>query len=291
METPIHNVPRFTLTTGEEALGVINTFEVHDPITQKVVHLAPAATEEHAIRAVQDAETAFATWKDSTPWERRQIFLKAAEIIRCRQDELVQAMMEETGAKREWAEMNVQNGVQFVLEGAAMTTQVKGEVLQSNEKGMLSMVFKEPCGVVLGIAPWNAPILLGIRAFITPLVCGNTVVLKGSECSPYTQYLLVDFFLKAGLPSGVLNYICCPRSAAGKVTEAMLSHPAVQRVNFTGSTAIGRLIAAMCAKYLKPAILELGGKAPMIVLQDADVEEAARAAAFGAMMHQGQICM
>ena len=136
------------------------------------------------------------------------------------------------------------------------------------------MVFKEPCGVVLGVAPWNAPIvslltktqgcqslraiqILGIRAFITPLICGNTVILKASEASVYTQYLLVDIFRQAGLPPGVLNFICCPRENAAGVTEAMIKHVAVARVNFTGSTAVGRIIAAMCAKYLKPVVLEV----------------------------------
>lgn len=144
---------------------------------------------------------------------------------------------------------------------------------------------------------------------MTPLVCGNTVVLKASESSPYTQYLLVDTFRKAGLPPGVLNFICCPRENAASVTEAMVGHNAVARVNFTGSTAVGRIIGAMCAKYLKPVVLEvsniriantcsetdlhmkLGGKAPMIILKDANLEEACKAAAFGAMQHQGQICM
>lgn len=153
------------------------------------------------------------------------------------------------------------------------------------------MVFKEPCGVVLGIAPWNAPIILGIRAFITPLVCGNTCVLKASESSAYTQYLIVDCFRQAGLPAGVLNFICCPRESAGAVTEAMIAHNAVARVNFTGSTAVGRIISSMCSKYLKPVVLELGGKAPMVILKSADLPEAVKAAAFGAMQHQGQICM
>jgi benzaldehyde dehydrogenase (NAD) len=96
---------------------------------------------------------------------------------------------------------------------------------------------------------------------------------------------------QAGLPSGVLNFICCPRSSAANITEAIIRHKAVQRVNFTGSTAVGRIIANMCAEVLKPVVLELGGKAPMIVLQDANLEEACKAAAFGAMQHQGQICM
>lgn len=136
-----------------------DVFEVFDPITQETVHVAPSATEQHAIQAVEDADLAFETWRDSTPIERRQIFLKAAEILQNRKDELIQAMVCETGAKPSWAAFNIKTGIQFVLEGAGMVTQVKGELLQSNDHGRLAMVFKEPCGVVLGIAPWNAPIV------------------------------------------------------------------------------------------------------------------------------------
>ncbi|KAJ5151193.1 uncharacterized protein N7482_010445 [Penicillium canariense] len=263
------------------------TFPVLNPITGATLHAAPAATKEEAIQAVESAGRAFETWRDTTPIQRREILNKAVHILQERKDELVGAMVKETGAKPSWAEFNIKTGIQFVMEGAGMVTQVKGELLPST----MAMVFKEPCGVVLGIAPWNAPIILGIRAFITPLVCGNTCVLKASESSPYTQYLVVDCFRQAGLPAGVLNFICCPRDSAGSITEVMIGHPAVARVNFTGSTAVGRIIGSLSAKYLKPVVLELGGKAPMIVLKDANVEEAVKAAAFGAMQHQGQICM
>ncbi|KAH8889271.1 salicylaldehyde dehydrogenase [Thozetella sp. PMI_491] len=281
----------FGIVIDGQDITTPETFSVLDPVTRNIVHWAPSATESDAIRAVETADAAFETWREATPLERRNIMLKAVEILQGRKDELVKAMVAETGAKPSWAAFNIKTGIEFVQEAAGMATQIKGELLQSNDRGTLAMVFREPCGVILGIAPWNAPIILGIRAFITPLVCGNTVVLKASESSPYTQYLLVDSFRKAGLPPGVLNFVCCPRNLAPVVTESMIAHPAVQRVNFTGSTAVGRIIAHMSAKYLKPAMLELGGKAPMIVLKDANVEEAVRAAAFGAMQHQGQICM
>jgi len=282
---------RFGLVIDNQDVGTRDVFEVSDPISRSLVHFAPAAVEEQALRAVESAEAAFETWRDSTPLERRNVLAKAADILASRKDEIAQAMVAETGAKPGWAAFNIDTAIQFVTEGAGMATHVRGEVVQSNEKGSLALVFREPCGVVLGIAPWNAPIILGIRAFITPLVCGNTVVLKASESSPYTQYLLVDSFRRAGLPNGVLNFICCPRSSAASTTEAMVKHPAVQRVNFTGSTAVGRVVASMCAKYLKPVLLELGGKAPMVVLKDANLQEACRAATFGALLHQGQICM
>lgn len=281
----------FALIIDGKDVPTTETFDVYESTTGNVIHSAPAASADQAVAAVESAERAFDTWRDSTPIERRTVLNRAAEILQKRKDELVDAMVRETGAKPSWCGFNVKVGTEFIMEGAGMVTQIKGDILPSNDKGMLAFVFKDPVGVVLGIAPWNAPIILSIRAFITPIVCGNTVVLKASESSPYTQYLVADCFREAGLPPGVLNFICCPRTSAAAVTETMVAHDAVTRINFTGSTAVGRIISNMCAKYLKPVVLELGGKAPMVVLDDANLEEACKAAAFGAMMHQGQICM
>jgi acyl-CoA reductase-like NAD-dependent aldehyde dehydrogenase len=164
----------FGLVIDGADINTTEEFQVFDPITKHIVHPAPAATEKQAIQAVESAEAAFDTWRDSTPLARRTILNKAVEILESRKDELVNAMVSETGAKPSWAAFNIKTGIQFVMEGAGMATQVKGELLQSNDKGSLplahvmkhtdfsgalAMVFKEPCGVVLGIAPWNAPIV------------------------------------------------------------------------------------------------------------------------------------
>jgi benzaldehyde dehydrogenase (NAD) len=143
----------------------------------------------------------------------------------------------------------------------------------------------------LGIAPWNAPVILGVRAIATPLACGNTVILKGSENCPKTHQLIVEAFQEAGFPPGVVNYITNAPADAASVVEAIVAHPAVRRVNFTGSTKVGKLLALTCAKYLKPVILELGGKAPMVILDDADIDDAVNAATFGSFANSGQICM
>jgi len=190
-----------------------------------------------------------------------------------------------------WAGFNVFLAAGMIREAAALTTQITGEVIPSDVPGSLAMGIRQPAGVVLGIAPWNAPIILGVRAIATPLACGNTVVFKGSENCPRTHHLIVEAFQDAGFPPGVLNYITNAPADAGAVVEAMVAHPAVRRVNFTGSTRVGRLIAMTCAKYLKPAVLELGGKAPMIVLDDADLDDAVNAAAFACFANSGQICM
>jgi benzaldehyde dehydrogenase (NAD) len=153
------------------------------------------------------------------------------------------------------------------------------------------MGIRQPAGVILGIAPWNAPVILGVRAIATPLACGNTVILKGSENCPKTHQLIVEAFQEAGFPPGVVNYITNAPADAASVVEAVVAHPAVRRVNFTGSTKVGKLLALTCAKYLKSVILELGGKAPMVILDDADIDDAVNAATFGSFANSGQICM
>ena len=167
----------------------------------------------------------------------------------------------------------------------------RSEIIPSDVPGNLAMAVRQPAGVVLGIAPWNAPIILAVRAIATPLACGNTVILKGSEICPATHGLIIEALQEAGLPKGVVNFVTNAPADAAAVVEAMVSHPAVRRVNFTGSTHVGKLIAAACAKYLKPVVLELGGKAPLVVLDDADVDAAVDAAVFGAFANSGQICM
>jgi acyl-CoA reductase-like NAD-dependent aldehyde dehydrogenase len=144
---------------------------------------------------------------------------------------------------------------------------------------------------VLGIAPWNAPVILGVRAVAWPLACGNTVVLKASEVCPATHHLIGEALREGGVPAGVINVVTNDISDAHEVVAALIAHPAVKRINFTGSTRVGRIVAKLAAEQLKPVLLELGGKAPLLVLDDADLDEAVNAVAFGAYMHQGQICM
>ncbi len=199
--------------------------------------------------------------------------------------------MDEVGATAGWAMFNVMLAASMTREAAALTTRIGGEVIPSDKPGCLAMSVREPVGVVLGIAPWNAPVILGVRAIATPLACGNSVILKASELCPRTHELIIESFAAAGFPEGVVNLVTNDPKDAGEVVGALIDHPAVRRVNFTGSTAVGRVVARRCAENLKPCLLELGGKAPLIVLEDANLDEAVKAAAFGAFMNQGQICM
>lgn len=267
------------------------TFERRNPLDGSVATRAPAASVADAVAAVDAAAEAFKTWNRTGPGERRALLQKAAEALEAKSPQFAEAVSAETGGTAMWAGFNVMLAAGMLREAASLTTQVSGEVIPSDVPGSLAMGMRQPAGVVLGIAPWNAPVILGVRAIATPLACGNTVVLKGSENCPRTHQLIIEAMQDAGFPPGVVNYITNAPADAATVVEAMVAHPAVRRVNFTGSTRVGKLIAATCAKYLKPVVLELGGKAPLLVLDDADLEEAVNAAAFGSFANSGQICM
>lgn len=267
------------------------TFERRNPLDGTVATRAPACSPADAVMAVEAAAEAFKTWSETGPSERRALLLKAADKLEAKLPQFVEAVAAETGATGMWAGFNVMLAAGMIREAASLTTMIAGEVIPSDVPGSLSMGVRQPAGVVLGIAPWNAPIILGVRAIATPLACGNTVILKGSENCPRTHQLIAEAFVEAGLPAGVVNYITNAPHQAGEVVEAIVAHPAVRRVNFTGSTRVGRLIAQTCARYLKPAVLELGGKAPLVILDDADIDDAVNAAAFGCFANSGQICM
>lgn len=280
-----------SLSIGGAPMTTGATFTRHNPVTGQAATTAVAATPSDACAAVDAAAAAFPAWSALGPNARRALLAKAADAIDAKADDFVDAMMNEIGATEGWARFNLMLASSTVREAAALTTQISGQIIPSDKPGCIAMALREPAGVVLGIAPWNAPIILGVRAIAVPLACGNTVVLKASEQCPRTQALIIEAFIEAGFGGGIVNLVTNAPEDAGAVVGAMIDHPAVRRINFTGSTAVGRIIAKRAAEHFKPVLLELGGKAPLIVLDDADLDEAVKAAAFGAFMNQGQICM
>jgi acyl-CoA reductase-like NAD-dependent aldehyde dehydrogenase len=267
------------------------TFDRRNPVTGEVATTAPAASVADANAACDAAAAAFPIWSAMGPNARRALLNKAADALEAKKPQFIEAMMGEIGATQGWAGFNLMLAAGIVREAAAMTTQIGGEVIPSDKPGCIAMALREPVGVMLGIAPWNAPIILGVRAIAMPLACGNTVVLKASEQCPRTHGLIVEAFEEAGLPKGAVTLVSNAPKDAAEIVGALVDHPAVRRINFTGSTAVGKIIAKRAAEHLKPVLLELGGKAPLIVLDDADLDEAVKAAAFGAFMNSGQICM
>ncbi|MBT0668167.1 aldehyde dehydrogenase [Novosphingobium profundi] len=262
-----------------------------NPLTGEVASRAKAmkAADIPAIAAA--AAAGQGEWGAMGPNARRAVLTKAAEALEARKDDFVAAMMHEIGATAGWAMFNLTLAAGMIREAAALTTQISGEIIPSDKPGCLAMAVREPVGVILGIAPWNAPIILGVRAIAVPLACGNAVILKASETCPRVHALIIEAFAEAGFPQGVVSVVTNAPEDAGEVVGALIDAPEVKSINFTGSTHVGRIIATRAAQHLKPCLLELGGKAPLLVLEDADLDEAVKAAAFGAFMNQGQICM
>jgi len=267
------------------------TFERRDPVTDAVTTTAAAASPEDASAAANAAAAAFPAWSSTPPEARSVILLKAANILERRLPDFTRVMAEEIGASEIWARFNCQLATEILRQASDLTDCVTDQEVRSRHDGVTGFAVRQPAGVVLGIAPWNAPVVLGVRAVAVPLACGNTVVLKASELCPGTHNLIVEAFYEAGLPDGALNLVTNAPEKAPEIVEALIAHEAVRRVNFTGSTRVGRSVAALCARHLKPCLLELSGKAPLLVLDDADIVEAVKAAAFGAFFNQGQICI
>ena len=280
------------LINGKE-ITTSTLFQVTSPLTNKPIWKSSSAGKKEVLDAVSAAEAAFPAWATTKPTLRRDVLLKAASIMSARSDELIEYQEIETGAAHDFtAGFMVPFGVEMLKDVAGrIVTCMPGSIPATAEEGKNALVLKEPYGVVLGIAPWNAPYVLGIRAVVSAIAGGNTCILKGSELSPRCWWAIGNILTEAGLPDGVLNVLVHRTEDAPEVTKTLIEHPAVRKVSFTGSTATGKIIAELAGKALKPVLLELGGKAPAIVLKDAYLVKAAKCVATGGLLHSGQICM
>ena len=266
-------------------------FQRRSPVDGLPVTRAAAAGTRDVIDAANAAAAAFPAWQKTPNDEKRAILARARDLMIERADELVEIGVQELGSTAEWTRFNIDIAAKVFDEAMEMPDKIDAWTKTSEKDGITSTLIRQSVGVVLAIAPWNAAVTLAIRAIIWPLACGNTVVFKASELCPKLHSRIVDILCDAGLPAGAVCSVLHAPEAAESVVETLISHPAVRRINFTGSTRIGRRIAEISAKYLKPCLLELSDKAALIVLADADIKAAATAAAFGAYFNQGQICM
>ncbi len=284
----------YQMYIGGEWVDAANkeTFEDHNPFNGEVFANVPRGKREDATRAIEAAAAAFPEWAESPPSLRRNLFLKAADIFEKRQDELVRVVAEETGSTIGIAMFQMHFVPGLFREAAAQAYSVTGEVIPADYPGAFFMALRQPAGVIAAFGPFNVPYILSSRAFALPLAYANTAVLKPSEEAPVSGgIMLAEIFDEAGFPPGVLNVITHTKEDAPEVGDEMIAHPAVRRISFTGSTEVGRIVAEKAGRHLKRAVMELGGKDPLIVLRDADVDFAADAASWGAFLHQGQICM
>ena len=268
------------------------TFTDMNPFTEEEFARVAAGKQADAQRAIEAAQSAFPAWAATSPSFRRQILLKAADVLENKREQLVQWLINETGSTFGMAMFQSFYAPTILREAASSVSARKGEVLASDIPGAFYMVQRQPVGVVGGISPWNAPLILSMRAICMPIALGNTVVLKPAPDSPVSGGVaMAQIFEEAGLPAGVLNVVTHDLAATAAIGDELVSNPRVKRLSFTGSTAVGRSLAEKCGKHLKRIALELGGHNPLLVLKDADIDQAVNIAAFGAFLHQGQICM
>src|SRR3954464_7520507 len=219
------------------------TFERTHPFTGEAVTVAAAAGRDDAGAACDAAAAAFEAWSATPPGERRVLLTKAADLLMERAPQIAGIMTEEVGGTFGWGMFNCDLASRMLREAAAQTYAVTGEVIPSDVPGALSMGVRQPAGVVVGMAPWNAPVILSTRAVATPLAYGNTVVLKASEQCPRTHAAVARPIADTGLPTGAVNLVIHAAQDAPEVVEELIAHPATRRINFTGSTRVGRIIA------------------------------------------------
>ena len=239
------------------------TFDSYNPYTGEVFATVAAGEVEDLQRAIAAADAAFPAWSSTTPAERAELFLRAASVLEEMRDEFVRTFVEEQGAAKFTCHFQVNFAGMLMREAAAQAHDPIGEILPTDTPGAFFMTKRQPVGIVAGIAPWNGPLLLGLRAVTLPMVYGNTAILKPSSETPVVGgALIAKLFERAGFPKGVVNVVWNEPGKSTEFGEALMAHPRVRRINFTGSSEVGRELGILAGKYLKRVALELGGKDP-----------------------------
>lgn len=259
-----------------------------NPATGEVYARVHQASKEDLLKAIDNAHETFQEWKKSPPALREKILINAADYLEAHTGEFARVLIEEGGAPFGKSMFEVSFVVTILRSAAGECRRVFGDTMPSDMPGMISMSIRQPLGVVAAIAPFNFPLILAIKKVAFAVAAGNTCVLKPSPHTPVICLKIAEMFQAAGLPDGVLNVVPSDGPMSGDV---LTTHPKVKMVTFTGSTPVGRILATKAIPSFKKITLELGGKNPLIVLADADLDYAVDSAAFGLFIHQGQICM
>lgn len=264
-----------------------NVVDDINPADGKAFAKVHHASDEDVDAAVAGARAAAREWRKTGPTTRERLLIKAAEIVDRRRDEIVQLLIQESGCVFGTGWYQVEYSIDSLHSAAGECRRLAGETIPSDIPGLLSITRKMPMGVVVGVAPFNVPFVLSSNKIDKAIAAGNTFILKPSEETPISGLLLAEIYEEAGLPPGVLSVLPGDGSVGAKLVE----HPDVDMILFTGSSATGKAIAQAASKSLKKVHLEMGGKSPLIVLKDAELDYAVNTAAFGVFNHQGQVCM
>ena len=263
-------------------------FENRNPLDDAVLTEAAAGSVDDINAAVETAHRAFGSFRSSLPKDRERILCKAAELLERDRAEFIDILVDEIGSPIRKAAFEVEKGLSFLRAAAGMTRQVTGKTIPSDVPGKFSMSIRSPVGVVAAITPFNVPLIKGVRLSCNPIALGNTVVMLPSEEAPILSNRLARLYTEAGLPEGVFNVV----SGNGyEIGDTLTTHPHVKVVTFTGSCRVGQHIRELCGKHGKRMTLELGGKSPLVVMEDANLPKAIAGAMQSIFMYQGQVCM
>jgi succinate-semialdehyde dehydrogenase / glutarate-semialdehyde dehydrogenase len=260
---------------------------VINPADETTIGTVPHATTADLAAAVAAAEQGFKVWRNTSPAKRAEIILKAVAIMRQRVEEMAVVMTLEQGKPIAQSRLEVQRASDIIEWDAQEGRRTYGRIIPS-EPGMRHTVLRQPIGPVAAFSPWNFPVSSPSRKVGGALSAGCSIILKASEETPGGAYQLARCFVDAGLPAGVLNLVF---GDPATISEYLIPHPSIRLITFTGSIPVGKRLAAMAGQHMKPAIMELGGHAPVIVCDDVDPEAAAAAAVLGKTRNAGQVCV
>ncbi len=272
---------------GEEVISG-TTFEVMNPYTGEVYALASRGNADDAKHAISAARAGFEKWSALPPPERERTMLKAADLLEANVDHLADIIIDESGSVIAKARVEVIYSASLLRAAAGEARRLYGDTFPNDKPHRLSMVIREPMGVIAAISPFNAPLSLLVKMISFALGAGNAIVAKPSEETPAIAVELAKVLHEAGFPSGTFNVVT---GFGADVGPALIESSEVNGIAFTGSTSTGINIAQSAVKTMKRMQMELGGKNPLVVLKDVNIEEAAEIAAVGAFFHGGQICM
>jgi succinate-semialdehyde dehydrogenase/glutarate-semialdehyde dehydrogenase len=272
----------FAQSTGSSIHEVVN------PATGAVVDTTPRGTVEDVNTAVEAAAEAFPGWWDTPGAKRGAILYRAVEAIRANVAELAHLLTCEQGKPLAESQMEIHRFAHTIEHYAGLAKNLRGGYVPNLDVNAHGLILKRPYGVCVAIVPWNFPVSLMGNKVGPALVAGNTMVVKPAETTPLTDLRVIELMTRAGLPAGVLNCITGQGSVVG---QALIEHPQVAKIGFTGSTEVGRQVMASAAKTIKRVTLELGGSDPLIVCDDADIDQAVSAASVGRFFNCGQACL
>ena len=287
MPTSYPDTKLFINGEWREALAKEN-LEIINPATEEVIGKLSHARKEDLDLALVAAEKAFDSWKNVSAYERSKILRKAADIVRSKADEIATLMTMEQGKPLIEAKMETMGAADSIDWYAEEGRRAYGRIIPSRAQGVYQFVFKEPVGVVAAFTPWNFPLNQVVKKVAAAFAAGCTAIVKGPEETPASVAQLIKAFDEAGMPKGSINLVY---GIPAEISEYLIAHPIVRKVTFTGSTAVGKLLASQAGKHMKRVTMELGGHSPAIVCEDADVKTAVKILSANKFRNAGQVCI